>query len=375
MPLEIGFSIEKVVIQPTSLCNLNCGYCYLPNRAQNNLMAIAVVEHIATGISQLGHPIQIVWHAGEPLSCRLGHFSSLIAPFEDLRKEQMVRHAIQTNATLINKEWCKFFDIHNFQVGVSFDGPPWANQRRVGWDGRPAFKEIMAGINHLKEAQIPFHVICVVSRANLGKAKELYFFFAELGCAAVGFNIEEQLGVYQIGFSAKEDDAVLGFWRTLFREWQQNPIIKVREFERVLPSLSMLSNSEPQAPSLYDAFPSIACNGDVVLLAPEFLNMKSMSYSNFIVGNVLNEDLPQIVARGVQSLYVVDFKKGVSQCKAECEYFVTCYGGQAGNKFFELDTLNGTETAFCRNSAKRVADAILCELISQKKGGITNYVA
>jgi hypothetical protein len=36
-----------------------------------------------------------------------------------------------------------------------------------------------------------------------------------------------------------------------------------------------------------------------------------------------------------------------------------CYGGQAGNKFFEHGTTDAMETVFCRNSEIRLANAIL----------------
>lgn len=360
---EIQFSVEKVVMQPTSLCNLNCSYCYLPERAKNALMSPAVAESVARGIAELDNPVEVVWHAGEPLSCGLPHFSTLTAPFEELREKGMVTHAIQTNATLITGEWSRLFHDKGFRVGVSLDGPPWANAHRVGWDGRAAFEKILRGISRLKMAEIPFHIICVVSRENLSKARELYAFFAEVGCDAVGFNIEERLGIYRTDLP---DDgvAVLHFWRDLFREWRKHPIIKVREFTKMLPSLVQLCQGEPTVPQLYDAFPSVAHNGDVVLLAPEFLNTHAPFYGNFVVGNVLTKEFLAVVESGQGSRYVEDFRKGVGRCRIGCEYFATCYGGQPGNKFFELGTLDGTETAFCRNSEKRLADAILCELRS-----------
>src|SRR5258708_32543924 len=99
------------------------------------------------------------------------------------------------------------------------------------------------------------------------------------------------------------------------------------------------------------------------------------AFRDFITGNVRSEDLGSIVERGKTAPYVDDFVRGLDRCRMQCEYFSTCYGGQPGNKFFELGTLDGTETSFCRNSAKLLADAIVCELTSQKKEEVKYDVA
>lgn len=322
-----------------------------------------VAERVARGIVGIGNSVELVWHGGEPLSCGLKHFSQLVFPFEQLREQGLVRYGIQTNATFINEDWCEFFRSHRFQVGVSIDGPPWANQRRVGWDGKPAFDRIMRGIERLRETDIPFNVICVVSGDTLNRGKELYNFFIELGCDSFGVNIEEQLCAHIVTISSDDHGTtVTRFWQELFAAWQENPVMKVREFTRMLPSLAAFNDGQSDFPKLYDIFPSVAWNGDVVLLAPEFLNTNALRYGNFVVGNVLEEDLQVIVERGKTTSYVQDFVHGVSRCKDECEHFLLCCGGQAGNKFFECDTTDATETAFCRNSEKRLADAILKDL-------------
>jgi len=330
-------------------------------------MSPAVAERVAQGIAELGNVVEIIWHCGEPLACDFDHFERLVFPLERLREKELVRHAIQTNATLINERWCEFFRHHQFRVGVSIDGPAWANTKRVGWNSSPSFDKIMLGIRYLREAKIPFSAICVVSGNTLGKARELYNFFVELGCALLGVNVEEQLGVHTVTINSQQVDGatrVTKFWQELFRAWQENPVIKVREFARMLPSLATLTDGQVASPEVYDIFPSVAWNGDVVLLAPEFLNTVAPRYNNFVVGNILNEDLRAIVERGKSAVYVEDFIQGVSRCRQECEYFSLCYGGQTGNKFFEHGTTNVTETAFCRNSEKRLADAILQELES-----------
>jgi uncharacterized protein len=80
-----------VVLQPTTFCNLSCSYCYLLDRRSYRLMSVPVAERIALSLEEQArklrtpHRVDLVWHAGEPLVTPMGHFRSLLAPFEALR--------------------------------------------------------------------------------------------------------------------------------------------------------------------------------------------------------------------------------------------------------------------------------------------------
>ena len=107
-----------------------------------------------------------------------------------------VEHHIQTNATLIDDEWCDFFEAHDVQLGVSIDGDAARHVRR-GWIGAadPAYPKIVKGIATLQRRGLPFAALCVVSDPSPGLAAELYAFFRDLGCHSLGINVEEQEGV------------------------------------------------------------------------------------------------------------------------------------------------------------------------------------
>src|SRR5688572_19475467 len=99
---------QAIVVQPTTFCNLNCRYCYLPNRHKQLLMDIEVAKALADQISswELIRPVCLIWHGGEPLATGMNYFESLIQPFRTLMEAGRVIHEIQTNATLITNEWC-----------------------------------------------------------------------------------------------------------------------------------------------------------------------------------------------------------------------------------------------------------------------------
>ena len=62
--------VELVVIQGSPFCNINCKYCYLPNRLNKDKISKETVFKIVERLIQddlLGRKVSFVWHAGEPL--------------------------------------------------------------------------------------------------------------------------------------------------------------------------------------------------------------------------------------------------------------------------------------------------------------------
>ncbi|WP_225878793.1 radical SAM protein [Spongiactinospora rosea] len=156
---------RALIIQPTTLCNLDCGYCYLPHRRLRNEMPVEVSRAIAISVemmAEMEHPLEIVWHGGEPLVLGVRKFTALLEPFEELRRAGFVSHCVQTNATLINAQWCDLIVAYGIHVGVSIDGPAELNSDRADIAQRPAFDRITQGIALLRERRIPFSAISVV---------------------------------------------------------------------------------------------------------------------------------------------------------------------------------------------------------------------
>jgi uncharacterized protein len=357
---RIGRSFRTVILQPTSLCNLDCGYCYLPGRKNRYEILPTVVEAVAASIAEQDdpEPVGVVWHGGEPTALPIATFRNRMLVFEDLRIAGRVEHSIQTNATLLNEQWCGLFRTYRFQVGVSIDGPEAANVNRVDRGGRPAFEKIMRGIDALRDHEIPFSVICVVSPETIGDPAGMMDFFAGLGCTQVGFNIEELEGVND-SRAVVEVGRAEAFWAGIISARTRFPDLRVREIDQLAAYLgkARTGRKEEWTGAKHDPIPTVAWNGDTVLMSPELLGIDAPEHDGFVAGNVLKESIPAILRRAHQLPYITQFLDGLDGCATTCAFWDFCRGAHAGNRWFEHGSFAATETAHCRNTRQALVTA------------------
>jgi uncharacterized protein len=346
-----------VIMQPTTLCNLDCTYCYLPLRAVDRAMSPSVAAAVAATVNHWvsQRPFSVVWHGGEPLAAGRDRLAELIRPFA-----ADVDHVVQTNATLIDDRWCEFVAKHGIRIGVSVDGPATANLLRLDRNGQPAYDRIMRGIARLRAHGIAFSVLCVVSDPRSGLAAELYDFFCGVGCEFLGVNIEEQEGVNHRSNDYR-GEAVQAFWTELVDAWRGRPVIAVREIEWTLRYLGaeLAGNADAVLPRRLDPIPTVGYDGSVVLLSPELAGFSDSRYGDFSAGNVLESSLAEIVTDATRLGWVAEYLTGVEACRSTCGYFGFCGGGHPSNRYFEHGRFDGTRTRHCDNSKIRLMEGML----------------
>ncbi|MCM0673894.1 radical SAM protein [Micromonospora phytophila] len=346
-----------VVMQPTTLCNLDCAYCYLPFRAADRRMSVSVAEAVAASVNPWAAAgrFSVVWHGGEPLAAGREHLAALLAPFGP-----EVEHHVQTNATLVDDAWCAFFAEHGVRVSVSVDGPRERNGERVTRAGRPAYDRILRGVAALRRHGLPFSALAVVGRPEPGLATELYDYFLDLGCDVLGINIEETEGV-NTRDNAHDAPVVTAFWAELVAAWRREPRIHLREVEWSLRYAGAVldGTADDLLPRRLDPIPTVGHDGSVTVLSPELAGFTDARYGDFSSGNVLTTPLAEILSGAERTPWVGEFLAGVEACRSSCPYFGFCGGGHAANRYFELGRFDGTETEHCRNSKIRLLEGVL----------------
>lgn len=348
-----------VIMQPTTLCNLDCVYCYLPHRAANRRMPVEIARAVATTVNRWAADAErfsVVWHGGEPLAIGRSRLAELMAPFHG------VEHHVQTNATLIDDAWCAFFLEHDVHIGLSIDGPRSASAGRVLRGGAEAYDRILAGVEALRRHGIPFAILAVVSDPGPGVAEPLYEFLADLGPTVIGVNLEEQEGANRRP-NAYDPERVRAFWAELTAAWRRAPRVEVREVEWALrfAGAVLAGEADELLPRRHDPIPTIAHDGGVVLLSPELAGFSSDRYGDFTAGSVRDRPLDEIVATAAAAPtgWLAEYLAGVEACRASCAYFGLCGGAHAANRYFEHGRFDSTRTRHCTNSRISLLEGVL----------------
>jgi uncharacterized protein len=360
--------IEMLVLQSTPFCNLDCSYCYLPDRASKRQMSQATLERTCDRVFTspfLSDNLTVLWHAGEPLVPGVAYYESAFATIDRLRPPGLaITHSIQTNATLLNRPWIDFFRAHDVRVGTSIDGPADLNDRsRKTRAGGGSFEQAMRGIRLLQEHDYPFHVITVLTRESLRQPQRLFDFYVENGIKRVAFNVEEIEGIHATSSLSGEaaDREVREFYQTFLALTEaKGAKIEVREFVGAFDAIASPESANygnPLAEPLRTL--SIGVNGEIGTFAPELLGYASARHGQLVFGNVHDQEIADILHNPKFIEVSDEVARGQERCRASCQYFSICLGGSPANKLFENGSFDSTETLFCRLSKKAVIDVVL----------------
>lgn len=364
--------LDLLVIQPTPFCNLDCSYCYLPDRGNKRRIGDETLERIFQRVAEsdlVTRPFTVVWHAGEPLVLPPTFYErafTLAARFS--RPGLEVTHSFQTNGTLVNPAFCDLIRRHDVRIGVSVDGPAFLNDaRRKTRAGKGTLSRVLSGIEMLRQYEIPFHVITVLTQEALDYPDELYAFYLEHGVKQVGFNIEEIEGPNEHS-SLSTQDATFRYRAFMSRFFDltmgSQPELKVREFESMIAAV-LYSGPERGLPS-QEAAPfaiiSVDCDGNFSTFSPELLGLESATYAGFAIGNVMQHSFAEAVKSPRYRSMAADVAAGVARCRESCSYFGLCGGGAPSNKYFENGSFDSTETLFCRLHRQALAEVVLSKM-------------
>jgi uncharacterized protein len=296
----------------------------------------------------------------------IGFYRDAFRLIDALRPAEVaVAHSFQTNGTLINEKWCRFFTEERVNLGVSIDGPRHLHDRnRLTRSGRGTFDKTIAGIRSLRRQQVPFHVISVLSMESMLAAQELFDFYVEEGIEQVCFNVEESEGDHvsrsfaQTGIEDAYQRFLSEFWR--LSAAAPGKITFIREIEQALQQV-IRPKAVPFGNQLVEPFAIISMDwaGNISTFSPELLRLRNKDYGDFLLGNINRDSLVELPHRPNFVRMLKDIEAGVALCREGCEYFSVCGGGEPVNKLAENGTFISTETTYCRMTKMRATDLVL----------------
>ncbi|KUP95224.1 hypothetical protein AC529_18775 [Thermobifida cellulosilytica TB100] len=360
-----------VVLQPTTFCNLDCSYCYLPERHRTVKMRPEVLRAVCSGIlssSLVGDSVVFLWHLGEPLAMPREFYEEAFetAARAAERHGRRVQHGFQTNATLLDGAWVDLIRRHRVGMGVSVDGPAFIHDRvRTTRRGGPTHAAVMRGVGLLQEAGIGFGAISVLTDFTLDHPEEFYDFFVDHGIREVGFNIDEIEGVNRTSSlgSADSTERYEEFLaRLLERAEHHRGAVKIREVWTNTAALAYGGADPVNTTNQPFHIFNVDHLGNVSTFCPELVTARAADGAGFAMGNLVDRPLDEMLEhptfRGVRD----EIAAGVQKCRETCDYWAFCGGGSPSNKFFETGRFDVAETRTCRVHKKATVDVLLRHL-------------
>ncbi len=228
-----------LLAKPTgALCNLGCKYCFFLSKKDlypksTFHMSDALLEsYIRQYIGAQKVPLAtIAWQGGEPTLMGLGFFRKAMVLVQRYRRPGMIiQNTIQTNGTLIDDEWCRFFKENNFLVGLSLDGPREMHDAyRVDKSGKPTFDKVLRAAKLLRRHKVDFNILTTVHAANGDSPIEVYRFLRDdVHAEFIQFIpiVERDEAGRIMDFSVKPEQYGL-FLSSIFDEWIRRDVGKV----------------------------------------------------------------------------------------------------------------------------------------------------
>ncbi len=354
-----------LLAKPTGpICNLDCEYCFFLSKemlypGDRFRMADDLLDTYLRQLleSHQGPEVMVAWQGGEPTMMGLDFFRRSVELVEQHRRpDQRVSYTIQTNGTLLNDDWARFFRENGFLVGLSIDGPPAMHDAyRVDKRGKGSSQRVATGLQTLRTHNADVNILCTVHAANQDHPLEVYRFFRdELGARFLQFipiverATETLLPLANLGWSTERnqkrplyvqagnhvtdrtvDPTKFGkFLTTIFDEWLHNDVgtMFVQHFDVALAAW----HGVPGGLCLFDQTCGSALalehNGDVY-------SCDHYVEPDYLLGNIVDSPLVDLVGSQQQ----IDFGRAKHDSLPDfcrnCDIRFACNGGCPKNRF------------------------------------------
>ena len=325
----------QVVVKISKYCNLRCSYCYeyaeLGNRATisianfeklfNNLSAYTPVD--CNGTSLDSEELKLVWHGGEPFMVKLTYYEEIGRLQRAIFGERFhCNNSAQTNLTVLTDEHLQHLQERRFfqSIGISFDV---YGDQRIDAKGRSSTDKVLRNLQRLKDSNINFGGIAVLSRDTLSKIANVYKFYNSIDVQfrVLPFHLaafEDQTGVHGL-----RSDEIASAMCEVFDLWLQseNPTMVLPIDSYIDYAIAYMSGASKQ---YYDK------DADENVLV---VNTDGTTYGvvetyqeQHCYGNMFDQSLEEIFASPNRRRMIAESSARVEKYCARCPYFGACPG-------------------------------------------------
>ncbi|HBX70308.1 MAG TPA: anaerobic sulfatase maturase [Chloroflexi bacterium] len=331
-------------------CNLACSYCFFldkellyPNskfRMSDEVLEAYIRQLIE---SHRSTEVTVAWQGGEPTLMGVDFFRKAIAYQEKYRKPGMTfENTMQTNATLLNDEWCEFLKENNYLLGVSLDGPQHLHDaHRVDKGGKGTFDKVMRGVRLLQKHGVEFNILTTVNRLNGDYPREIYQFLRdEVGTTWIQFiPVIERINpdgfnIYNVGDTVTErsvrPEQFGRFLIQVFDEWIHHDV-----GEMFIQTFEAAARRWMGMPSGMCVFEETCGLGLALEHNGDLYSCDHFVEPDFLLGNIQEEHMIELVASDRQVKFGLDKRDSLPQYCLDCEVRFACHGECPKNRFIE----------------------------------------
>jgi uncharacterized protein len=361
----------NVMVKPIgAICNLNCTYCYylekknLYKDGNMSLMSESILENFIKQYiqSQTAPVISFVWQGGEPMLAGLNFFKAAVEYQKYYAGGRRIINSFQTNGTLINDKWCRFFKENNFLIGVSIDGPEKIHDYyRRNTQGANTWLKVIKGIKLLQDYNVDFNTLTVINNYNADFPLEIYSFLKSIGSNYHQYIpiVEQEAtdeGIYPLKLVSPEyrgntkitdwsvsPDQFGNFYIKIFDQWVKKDVgsVFVQIFDVILANWV----NEPCGLCIFD---KTCGNAAVIEYNGDLYSCDHYVYPENFLGNILNKPLLEMMLSKKQQEFGIKKKDRLPDFCLNCDYLNICNGECPKNRISQTPSGEEGLNYLCR---------------------------
>lgn len=336
--------VTQFVIKVAERCNLACPYCYMYEHVDQSYRDRPRTMDADTFLATLRwirsllalnseNKASLILHGGEPLLLSQRLLGQYIALARSELDDRLRGVALQTNGTLVTREWSTFFRENRVRISVSLDGDPNTHdQNRPYPSGRGSYEAAIRGLQLLRDAGVLASVLCVVTPRSNGAG--LYTHFRSLGLSEFDFLFPDcSHDTRSTLFPSLSPTPIADVLIPIFDAWlmEDNPHVNIRLFHSLIARiLGGVSTTDAFGSEHGLTYMIIETDGSIHSNDSLKVCARGLSDSGLNVRTHSADDLPR-AAEHFKQLY--DSELALSTQCTTCVHRDTCDGGYIPHRY------------------------------------------
>jgi len=265
------------------------------------------------------------WQGGEPTLMGLDFYKKTV----ELQKKyasngQTISNALQTNAIVLDEQWCSFLNEYNFLVGISLDGPQkYHDHYRLDRAGGGTFERVKRAIELCRKFHVQFNILILLNKFNGDAADEIFDFFLKEKIRFLQFipcveKAEDGSGIADFSITPEQYG---NFLCRLFDRWLENgpEKISIRLFDSILHYCLYGQHTLCTLSRNCNDYVVVEHNGDV-FCCDFFVEPR------WKLGNIHETPIAELASSEKKRIFARTKSKLANQCLA-CRHLDICRGG------------------------------------------------